>query len=213
MSDKVTLDRDGEVAVVRIQNPPVNALSQEVRAGLLARLEEAEGTDGVKAVVIVGDGRAFIAGADIKEFGKPPQEPWLPDVCDRIEASPLIVVASMHGVSLGGGLEIALSAHYRIAQPSARVGLPEVHLGLIPGAGGTQRVPRLTGAEKAIEIITTGRHVKAAEAAEMGLIDKVEEGAGHAQPARGRRRRPDGPLAHAHRQAGRRRDLDFGSRG
>ena len=176
MSDKVTLDIQGDIAVLRIRNPPVNALSQEVRAGLLSCLEQAEGADGVRAVVIVGEGRAFIAGADIKEFGKPPQEPWLPDVCNRIEASPLIVVASMHGVSLGGGLEVALSAHYRVAQPSARVGLPEVHLGLIPGAGGTQRVPRLTGAEKAIDIITTGRHVKAAEAAEMGLIDKVEEG-------------------------------------
>ncbi|NNK16400.1 MAG: enoyl-CoA hydratase/isomerase family protein, partial [Sulfitobacter sp.] len=139
MTDKVTYSRHGDIAVLRIQNPPVNALSQEVRAGLLQTLMQAEADEGVKAVVIVGEGRAFIAGADITEFGKPPLEPYLPDVCNRIEASPLIVVASMHGVSLGGGLEIALSAHYRVAQPSARVGLPEVHLGLIPGATGTQR--------------------------------------------------------------------------
>ena len=117
MTDKVTLDTQGDIAVITVRNPPVNALSQEVRAGLLTRLEEAEGTEGVKAVVIVGEGRAFIAGADIKEFGKPPQEPWLPDVCDRIEASPLIVIASMHGVSLGGGLEIAVSGrHHRHLQ-------------------------------------------------------------------------------------------------
>jgi len=176
MSDKVAYSRHGDIAVLRIQNPPVNALSQDVRAGLLQTLMQAEADEGVKAVVIVGEGRAFIAGADIKEFGKPPLEPYLPDVCNRIEASPLIVVASMHGVSLGGGLEIALSAHYRVAQPSARVGLPEVHLGLIPGATGTQRLPRLTGAEKAIDVITTGRQVKAAEALELGIIDKVSEG-------------------------------------
>lgn len=176
MSDKVDYSRHGEIAVLTIKNPPVNALSQEVRAGLLQTLMQAEADEGVRAVVIVGEGRAFIAGADIKEFGKPPQEPWLPDVCNRIEASPLLVVASVHGVSLGGGLEVALSAHYRVAQPSARVGLPEVHLGLLPGAGGTQRLPRLTGAEKAIEVITSGRHIKAAEAHELGIIDKVSEG-------------------------------------
>ena len=176
MSDKVTYSRHGDIAVLRIQNPPVNALSQEVRSGLLQTLMQAEADEGVKAAVIVGEGRAFIAGADITEFGKPPLEPYLPDVCNRIEASPLIVVASMHGVSLGGGLEIALSAHYRVAQPSARVGLPEVHLGLIPGATGTQRLPRLTGAEKAIEVITSGRQVKASEALELGIIDKVSEG-------------------------------------
>ncbi|NNE53979.1 MAG: 3-hydroxyacyl-CoA dehydrogenase [Sulfitobacter sp.] len=176
MSDKVAYERKGDVAVVRIQNPPVNALSQAVRQGLWDAMDRAEADEGVRAVVIVGEGRAFIAGADITEFGKPPMEPHLPVLCNRIEASPLLVVASMHGVSLGGGLEVALSAHYRIAQPSSRVGLPEVHLGLIPGAGGTQRVPRLTGADKAIEMITSGRHLKAPEAAEMGLIDRVEEG-------------------------------------
>ena len=176
MSDKIAYSRHGDIAVLRIQNPPVNALSQAVRQGLSDGMAHAEADDGVRAVLILGDGRAFIAGADITEFGKPPMEPNLPDLCARIEASPLLVVASMHGVSLGGGLEIALSTHYRIAQPDARVGLPEVHLGILPGAGGTQRLPRLTGAEKAVEAITSGRHIKAPEALEMGILDRVEEG-------------------------------------
>ncbi len=176
MSDKIKYTRKGDIAVLRIQNPPVNALSHAVREGLVAGIAQAEADAGVKAVLIVGEGRAFIAGADITEFGKTPLEPYLPDVCKRIEASPLIVVASMHGVSLGGGLEIALSAHYRIAQPSARVGLPEVHLGLIPGAGATQRLPRLVGVDASLDLITTGRQVKADEALQLGIIDKVVEG-------------------------------------
>ncbi len=176
MSDVVSYERQGEIALVTVDNPPVNALSQAVRQGLLDRVMQAEADEEVRAIVILGEGRAFIAGADIKEFGKPPLEPYLPDLCTRIEASPKLVVASMHGVSLGGGLEVALGAHYRVAVPDARVGLPEVHLGLIPGAGGTQRVPRLTGVEAALDIITTGRHVGAREAAEMGLIDRIAEG-------------------------------------
>ncbi|UOA15950.1 MULTISPECIES: 3-hydroxyacyl-CoA dehydrogenase NAD-binding domain-containing protein [Sulfitobacter] len=176
MTDKIAYSRHDDIVVLRIQNPPVNALSQAVRQGLADGMDRAEAEDGVRAVMIVGEGRAFIAGADITEFGKPPMEPFLPDLCNRIEASPLLVVASMHGVSLGGGLEVALSAHYRIAQPSARVGLPEVHLGLIPGAGGTQRLPRLIGVEPALDAITTGRHIKAPQALEMGIVDRVEEG-------------------------------------
>ncbi|MCX7560441.1 3-hydroxyacyl-CoA dehydrogenase NAD-binding domain-containing protein [Sulfitobacter sp. F26204] len=176
MSDPIVYTRHDDTAILCIRNPPVNALSHAVRQGLWDAMDRAEADSGVRAVLIVGDGRAFIAGADITEFGKPPLEPHLPVLCNRIEASPLLVVASMHGVSLGGGLEVALSAHYRIAQPSARVGLPEVHLGLIPGAGGTQRLPRLIGAEKALEIITSGRQVKAAEALDMGVVDRVEEG-------------------------------------
>ncbi|QJF52550.1 3-hydroxyacyl-CoA dehydrogenase NAD-binding domain-containing protein [Roseobacter ponti] len=175
MTDKIHYRRDGDIAVLRIANPPVNALSQEVRAGLAAGMDRAEADTGVRAVLIVGDGRAFIAGADIREFGKPPQEPHLPDLCNRIEASPLIVVASLHGVSLGGGLEVALSANYRIAQPAARVGLPEVHLGLIPGAGGTQRLPRICGAKDAIGVITSGRHLGAPEALALGIIDEITE--------------------------------------
>lgn len=142
----------------------------------MARMDQAEAAPGVRAVLLVGDGRGFIAGADIREFGKPPLAPHLPDVCDRIEASPLLVVASLHGVSLGGGLEVALSAHYRTAQPGALVGLPEVHLGLIPGAGGTQRLPRLTGAEHAIDAITSGRHIAARKALAMGIVDRIAEG-------------------------------------
>lgn len=176
MSDKIAYARHGDIAVLSIQNPPVNALSQAVRQGLMERMDQAEADDGVRAVLIVGQGRAFIAGADITEFGKPPMAPSLPDVVDRIEASPLLVIASMHGVSLGGGLEVALGCHYRIAVPSARIGLPEVHLGLIPGAGGTQRLPRVTGVEAALDIMTTGRQVGAKEAAAMGVIDVVQDG-------------------------------------
>ena len=176
MSDTVAYDRHGDIAVLSIQNPPVNALSQAVRAGLVARVAQAEAEEGVRAVLITGAGRAFIAGADITEFGKPPMEPSLPDAIDRIEASPLLVVASMHGVSLGGGLEVALGCHYRIAVPSARIGLPEVFLGLIPGAGGTQRLPRLAGAMAAIDMATSGRQVGAEEAAQMGVIDVVQDG-------------------------------------
>lgn len=165
---------DGEVAVLAVRNPPVNALSQAVRAGLWAAMDRAEGE--ARAVVILGDGRTFIAGADISEFGKPLRDPSLPDLCDRIEASPLPVVAALHGTALGGGLEVALAAHYRVAVPSAKVGLPEVSLGILPGAGGTQRTPRLVGAEAALRLITTGRHIPAAEALSLGLLDRVEEG-------------------------------------
>ena len=132
MTSPIRTERHDNVLVVISDNPPVNALGQAVRAGLKDAIAEALADDGVEAVVIRCDGQTFFAGADITEFGKPPMEPFLPNLCNPIEASPLLVVASMHGVSLGGGLEVALSAHYRIAQPSARVGLPEVHLGLIP---------------------------------------------------------------------------------
>ncbi|WP_421708766.1 3-hydroxyacyl-CoA dehydrogenase NAD-binding domain-containing protein [Algihabitans sp.] len=174
MSDVVVCDLQGDVAVLRVQNPPVNALSQAVRKGLLDGIAWAEKT--AQAAVIVGSGRTFIAGADISEFGKPPLDPWLPEVCNRIEASPLPVVASLHGTALGGGLEVALSAHYRIAVPGAKVGLPEVKLGILPGAGGTQRLPRLAGAEAALEMITSGRHVPVEEALKLGIVDEVAEG-------------------------------------
>lgn len=176
LANPVSYSTQGPVAVLRIANPPVNALSQAVRQGMSDGMDRAEKDAGIKAVLIVGAGRAFIAGADITEFGKPLMEPNLPDLCSRIEGSPLLVVVSMHGVTLGGGLEVALGAHYRIAQPDARVGLPEVHLGLLPGAGGTQRLPRLTGAAVAIDIVTTGRQIKALEALELGIIDKIQAG-------------------------------------
>lgn len=176
MSDKIAYSRHGDIAVLTVQNPPVNALSQAVRQGLWDGMDRAEADTGVRAVLIVGEGRAFFAGADIKEFGKPPLTPFLPDLINRIEASPLLVVAAMHGVSLGGGLEVALGCHYRIAVPSARVGLPEVHLGLLPGAGGTQRLPRLTGIEAGLDVMTTGRQIGAAQAHDMGVIDVIEDG-------------------------------------
>ena len=140
MTDAIGYELLGDIAVLTAQNPPVNALGYDVRTGLWEGIERAE-KDGARAVLIYGDGATFFAGADIKEFGKPPKEPYLPDLCTRIEASPLIVVSSMHGTALGGGLEIALGSHYRIAVPKARMGLPEVNLGLIPGATGTQRKP------------------------------------------------------------------------
>ncbi|MEP4246846.1 FAD-dependent oxidoreductase [Tateyamaria sp.] len=176
MSDKIAYSRHGDIAVLSVRNPPVNALSQAVRQGLWDGMDRAEADTGVRAVLIVGEGRAFFAGADITEFGKPPLDPFLPELISRIEASPLLVVASMHGVSLGGGLEVALGCHYRIAVPSARVGLPEVHLGLLPGAGGTQRLPRLTGVEAALDMMTTGRQIGAAQAHKIGIVDVVQDG-------------------------------------
>ncbi|WP_323776273.1 3-hydroxyacyl-CoA dehydrogenase NAD-binding domain-containing protein [Leisingera sp.] len=175
MSEAIAYERAGDVAVLKAQNPPVNALGAAMRKGLLAGIERAE-QDGAKAVLIYGEGRTYFAGADIREFGGPPQDPQLPALCSRIEASPLIVVSAMHGTALGGGLEVALASHYRVAVPSAKMGLPEVNLGILPGAGGTQRLPRLAGTEAALEMITSGRHFGAAEALEKGIIDKIEEG-------------------------------------
>ena len=176
MPDAIGYERIGDIAVLSANNPPVNALGYDTRVGLIKGIERAEADTGVRAVLIYGEGATYFAGADIREFGKPPREPYLPDVCNRIEACPLIVVSAMHGTALGGGLEIALSSHYRIAVPSARMGLPEVNLGLIPGATGTQRLPRLTGVEPAIDLVTSGRQIGAKEALSLGVIDKVAEG-------------------------------------
>ncbi|MBB5514168.1 3-hydroxyacyl-CoA dehydrogenase [Rubricella aquisinus] len=176
MTEPVAYSVTDRIAVLRVQNPPVNALSQAVRAGLDAGLARALADDGADAILILGDGRTFIAGADISEFGKPLAAPGLPDVVNRIEAAGKPVVAALHGTALGGGLEVALGAHYRVAVPGAKVGLPEVLLGILPGAGGTQRTPRLTGAEAALDMITTGKHISATEALRIGLIDAIEDG-------------------------------------
>ncbi len=172
MNDIVSYVIDGNIGVITVNNPPVNALSQAVRQGLLDAIRTAA-TDESEAVLICCEGRTFIAGADIKEFGKPRAEPLLPDLLNEIEASEKIVVVALHGTALGGGFEAALSCHYRVALDSTKVGLPEVKLGLLPGAGGTQRVPRLAGVEASLELILSGAPIPASRAAEIGLVDKV----------------------------------------
>ncbi|MDA8453866.1 3-hydroxyacyl-CoA dehydrogenase NAD-binding domain-containing protein [Acidovorax sp. GBBC 3334] len=176
MASPVQFHEQGNVLVIRIDNPPVNALGAAVRQGLVAAVERAEAQSGVQAVLIVGAGKAFIAGADIREFGKPAVLPSLPEVCERIESCSKPVVAAIHGAALGGGLEVALSAHYRLALPAARLGLPEVNLGLLPGAGGTQRAPRLMGARAAAELMLSGQLLDARAALAAGLIDRCGEG-------------------------------------
>ncbi|AVS63490.1 3-hydroxyacyl-CoA dehydrogenase [Paracidovorax avenae] len=166
----------GDVLVVRIDNPPVNALGAAVRQGLMAAIGEAESRADVQAVLIVGEGKAFIAGADIREFGQPPVEPSLPEVCQRIESCGKRVVAAIHGAALGGGLEVALAAHYRVALPGAQLGLPEVNLGLLPGAGGTQRAPRLMGVKPAAEMMLSGKPLSAKAALAAGLVDRLVDG-------------------------------------
>jgi 3-hydroxyacyl-CoA dehydrogenase len=166
---------EGEVALVTINSPPVNALSQPVREGLKHGIESAEANGVVKAIIIICDGRTFIAGADISEFGKPPTRPYLPEALDAMENASKPVIAALHGTALGGGFEVALTAHYRIAVPSAKCGLPEIKLGIIPGAGGTQRLPRLIGPEKALDVILSGTPFGAREAHEWGVVDELAE--------------------------------------
>ncbi|HEX7045907.1 MAG TPA: 3-hydroxyacyl-CoA dehydrogenase NAD-binding domain-containing protein [Burkholderiales bacterium] len=172
----VSFSKHGNVGVVTVNNPPVNALSHAVRAGLRDCVAQGIADGDVEALVIWCEGRTFIAGADIREFGKPMQEPDLPEVAAGIERSPKPVVAAIHGTALGGGLEVALACHFRIALPNAKVGLPEVNLGIIPGAGGTQRLPRLIGVKPALDMIVSGEHVAATKAHVYGLIDEIVEG-------------------------------------
>lgn len=175
MSDSpVTVAIEGELAIVTVANPPVNALSQAVRQGLADAVNEVEGSDAAAAVLIC-DGRTFIAGADIREFDMGPLEPNLTEVIGAIEMCEKPWVAAIHGTALGGGLEVALGCHYRVALSSAKMGLPEVHLGILPGAGGTQRLPRIVGAEAAVKMITSGAPVSAGEARKMGLLAEVFE--------------------------------------
>src|SRR3954453_12777858 len=173
----VNVQRHGDVAVIAMDNPPVNALGLALRSGLMGALQGLGGGAGLRAVVLAGTARAFSGGADITEFGKPMQEPNLRVVIAAVEEFPLPVVAAIQGVALGGGLELALGCHARVAWASARLGLPEVKLGLLPGAGGTQRLPRVVGVEKALAMIVSGNPIGSAEAAEIGLVDALLEGA------------------------------------
>jgi 3-hydroxyacyl-CoA dehydrogenase len=172
----VTIAHEGTIAIVTVDNPPVNALSQALRQALVEAVTELDADDAVKAVVLVCAGRTFIAGADVKEFGQPPQPPHLPDVVVAIEAAQKPWVAAIHGSALGGGLEVALGCAYRVAVPSASLGLPEVKLGIIPGAGGTVRLPRLIGPAAAVDLVTGGIPVGPKKAQALGLIDAVTDG-------------------------------------
>jgi 3-hydroxyacyl-CoA dehydrogenase len=173
MMSPITTERHGEILVILSDNPPVNALGAAVRQGLQAGIDEAAGDDGIKAVVIACQGKTFFAGADLTEFGKPMAEPMLPMLVDAIEALDKPVVATIHGTALGGGCEVALASHYRIAVPSAKLGLPEVKLGLLPGAGGTQRLPRVAGVQLALEMAAKGDPISASQAHEAGLVDRL----------------------------------------
>src|SRR5258707_990938 len=180
MSDLVQLTRQGEIAVVTINNPPVNALSPGVPEGIAAAIEKIERDDAVKAAVTIGGGKTFVAGADIKEFGKvtsgqKPRGEGFKPLLIRIEDCRKPIVMAIHGTAFGGGLELAMAGHYRVAVPGAQVGQPEVKLGLIPGAAGTQRLPRLAGVAKAVEMCTSGNPVKAEDALKFGIVDRLIE--------------------------------------
>jgi len=176
VTNPISTRHHGDVLIIESNNPPVNALSAAVRQGLVDAIDAAEADDTVKAVVIACEGQTFFAGADITEFGKPPIMPWLPQVVDRIEDCTKPVIAAIHGTALGGGLEVALGCHYRVAVPTAKLGTPEVKLGLLPGAGGTQRLPRVAGIEKALQMCATGTPIGAKEAFDAGLVDRLIEG-------------------------------------
>src|SRR5437868_9631582 len=181
MSELVTLSQDGNVGLITVNNPPVNALSPGVPEGIRACLEAAQKNPAIQAMVLLGGGRTFIAGADIKEFGKitsgqKKRDVGLQPMLQALEDCPKPVVCAIHGTALGGGLETAMACHYRVAVPSAQLGQPEVKLGIIPGAGGTQRLPRLVGAAKAAQMCATGEPISAREALQVGLIDKIIDG-------------------------------------
>jgi len=173
MSELVRLERHGDLGLIVISNPPVNALSAAVRQGIAACLAEAVEDQGIAAVLLAANGRTFPAGADISEFGDAPQDPSLPELCDHVEACPKPVIAALHGTVLGGGLELAMAAHYRVAEETTLLGLPEVKLGILPGAGGTQRTPRLVGIKVALDMMLSGLPMKALDAERLGLIDEI----------------------------------------
>jgi len=195
MDAHVKLERDGDIAVIVIDNPPVNAGSAAVRKGILDGIAHAGADPSITGVVLIGAGGTFIAGSDLKEFGKPLESPQLPEVIAAIESSGKPVVAALHGAALGGGYELALGCDARVALPGTVVGLPEVTLGMIPGAGGTQRLPRLVGIARAIELVCLGKRIKADEALSLGMIDAIAHGdlrsfaAAHARSLGGAKRR------------------------
>ena len=176
MTSPISTRKHGDILIILSNNPPVNALGAAVRQGLVAAIEQVEQDDSIKGAVIACEGQTFFAGADITEFGKSPVMPWLPQVVDTIENCSKPVVAAIHGTALGGGLEVALGCHYRVAVRSAKLGVPEVKLGLLPGAGGTQRLPRVAGVSKALEMCATGSPIGAKQAYECGLVDRLVEG-------------------------------------
>src|SRR5687767_7328057 len=167
--------RDG-IAVISMNNPPVNGLGNALRAGLMEGLQKADADPAVSGVVIIGGGRAFSGGADIREFGKPREKPDLFEVNDQQDAMKKPLVAAIAGFALGGGLELALGCHYRIAAPKSQLGLPEVKLGILPGSGGTQRLPRVVPMADAVRMMTTGSTIPAEKAKELGLVDEVVDG-------------------------------------
>src|SRR6202008_4513302 len=176
MTDAVLRSTQGRIGILTVNNPPVNALAAAVRSGIKEGVEAFGSDPNIDAIVLIGGGRTFIAGADIREFGKPPSGANLNDVIATMENCPQIILSALHGTTLGGGRETALGAHYRVSLPSTRVGLPEVHLGLLPGAGGPQRLPRLPGAKYALDAIISGRHIPAPEARQKGIVDALVEG-------------------------------------
>src|ERR1700720_492826 len=177
MTDLVELTKDNGIAVIAINNPPVNALSPGVPEGISEALDQIAQDDSVKAVVLIGGGRTFVAGADIKEFGRmasgKPRGAGLLPLLLKVEDSTKPIIVAIHGTAFGGGLELAMAGHYRVALASAQVGQPEVQLGLIPGAAGTQRLPRLAGVAKAVEMCTTGNPVTAQDALKAGIVDRL----------------------------------------
>ena len=176
MTSPLSVQKHGKIAVISLNNPPVNALSHVVREGLVAALGSLNADSETHAIVIACEGRTFIAGADIREFGKPPLAPDVPELIELIDQAPKPVIAAMHGTALGGGLELALACHYRVCVASTKLGLPEVTLGLLPGAGGTQRLPRLVGAAVALDMIIGGGMISAEHAQRVGLVDGVVDG-------------------------------------
>ena len=172
----VTLTVDGSVGVIVVDNPPVNAVSNAVRVGLVTALEDAGRNAALDAVVLACAGRTFMAGADISEFGRPPRDPTTLDVIAAIERMTKPVVAALFGTPMGAGLEIALACHFRVAAAGARMALPEIKLGLMPGAGGTQRLPRLAGMDKALTMILSGDPLTAADALACGVVDEIADG-------------------------------------